>query len=125
MTVLAALALAVLLTTSGIAHFVLPRYFRTLVPGWLPRPDVLVAVTGIADIATAFLLFVPDTRAIGGWVAASLITAYLVAHLDALRASHIARRRFLDGGVGVTARIVVNVGYIAWATAVAVTANRN
>ncbi|MGW7364260.1 DoxX family protein [Streptomyces sp. NPDC054841] len=119
------LALAIFLCLTGIAHFAVPRYFRTLVPRWLPAPGALVAVTGVMELAAAALLAVPGTRAAGGWTAAALIAAFLTSHVDAVRhachARHArrSRPRLLDRPAGVALRIVVNLGYLAWAVAVA------
>ncbi|SHE57933.1 DoxX family protein [Streptoalloteichus hindustanus] len=123
MATFAALALALFLAVVGVAHFVLPGYFRTLVPAWLPAPALLVAGSGLAEIATAGLLALPDTRTWGGWAAAALITTYLVSHLDALRHAHRTRPRLLDRPAGVAARLVVNLAYLAWAVTVALTAS--
>jgi uncharacterized membrane protein len=123
MSTFTALALAVFLTATGIAHFVVPGYFRTLVPDWLPAPDALVAVSGVVEIVTGVLLLLPGTRMVGGWVAAALITVYLVSHFDALRQANASRPRLIDRPVGVVARLVVNGAYIAWAVTVALTAS--
>ena len=109
--------LAVLMVSSGITHFAAPGYFRDLVPSWLPARSAVVAVSGLADIAVGVLVAVPATRAVGGWATGALITAYLPAHLEPLRHRNTAQRLF-DRPVGVTVRVVVNLGYIAWVAAV-------
>ena len=115
---LAAPTLAAFMVGSGITHFAAPGYFRDLVPSWLPARSAVVVVSGLADIAVGVLVAVPATRAVGGWATGALITAYLPAHLEPLRHRSTARRPF-DRPVGVAARVVVNLGYIAWAAAVA------
>ncbi|MFP3989626.1 hypothetical protein U9R90_19550 [Streptomyces sp. E11-3] len=120
MSTLGALVLAVLMAGSGLAHFVLPVYFRTLVPSWLPAPAALVAASGLANLVAGGLLVVPGSRAAGGWLAAVLIGGYLTSHIDAVRQAHPSRARFLDRPGGVLARLVVNVAYLAWAVVVAV-----
>src|ERR687897_603518 len=111
---LAAPTLAAFMVGSGITHFAAPGYFRDLVPSWLPARSAVVVFSGLADIAVGVLVAVPATRAVGGWATGALITAYLPAHLEPLRHRDTAQRPF-----GVTARVVVNLGYIAWAAAVA------
>lgn len=123
MPTFAALALAVFLIVAGIAHFVAPGYFRTLVPDWLPAPGAFVAASGGTDIMTGALVLVPGTRAVGGWVAAALITAFLISHIDALRQASTSRQRFIDRPAGVALRLVVNGAYIAWAVTVALSAS--
>jgi uncharacterized membrane protein len=119
MHAIAAVALAALLVVTGVMHFLVPGYFRTLVPAWLRRERLLVAATGAAEVVLGALVLVPGTQSAGGRAAAVLITCYLVSHVDALRRARPDRPRLLDRPVGAVARLVVNVLYIAWALAVA------
>ncbi|MGW7463141.1 MauE/DoxX family redox-associated membrane protein [Streptomyces xantholiticus] len=118
MHAIAAVALAVFLIVTGAMHFLVPGYFRMLVPAWLRRQRFLVAVTGAAEVVVGALVLVPCSRPAGGWAAAVLIACYLVSHVDALRRARPDRPRLLDRPVGAVARLVVNVLYIAWAVAV-------
>lgn len=56
------LAAGAIFLTSGTFHLIKPEMFRQIVPPALPNPDVLVAVSGIAEIAGAIGLYVPRTR---------------------------------------------------------------
>lgn len=111
-------ALAALMGGAGVAHFLAPAYFRGLVPAWVPAPRAVVVVSGLLDIGASALLVPRATRPLGGWATAALITAYLPAHLDAARRARSATS-LNDGPLGVTARILANVGYIAWALLIA------
>ena len=115
---LAAWPLAALMVVSGVSHFTSPGYFRELVPSWLPARAAVVGVSGAADIAAGVLVAVPATRRTGARATAALITAHLPAHLEPLRHRRTAQRAF-DRPIGVAARVVVNLGYIGWAAAVA------
>ncbi|NEK87716.1 hypothetical protein GCU60_18415 [Blastococcus saxobsidens] len=114
----AAVGLAALMTGSGIGHAVVPSYFRGLVPPWVPAPGAAVAISGAADVLAGVLLARPTTRRSGAWLAAGLVAAYLPAHLDPLRRASAAQRPY-DRVPGVAARVLVNLGYIGWAVAVA------
>ncbi|MGV4987688.1 DoxX family protein [Streptomyces sp. NRAIS4] len=119
MNATAAIALAVFLIAVGIGHFLLPGYFRTLVPSWLGRAGLLVAAGGAAEIVIGAGILTPAGRTVGGWAAAALITAYLVCHLDALWRASLDRPRLLERPVGAAVRLAVNLVYIGWAIAVA------
>ncbi|MBM7169452.1 hypothetical protein JQK87_13710 [Streptomyces sp. G44] len=119
MHAIASVALAVFLIVTGVAHFLAPGYFRTLVPAWLPRERLLVAVSGAAEVVVGALVLVPCGRRAGGWSAAVLISCYLTSHVDALRRARPDRPRLLERPAGAAARLVTNVLYIAWAVAVA------
>lgn len=115
-----AVVFGVFMVASGITHFTAPAYYRRMIPRWLPAPAKAVVISGLADCAVGVLLLVPGTRAVGGWAAALLITAYLPAHLDGLRGTSTASRP-LDRPSGVAARVLVNLGYITCAVLIAVT----
>ncbi|MFI9237222.1 hypothetical protein [Streptomyces sp. NPDC053079] len=122
MHAIAAIALAVFLIAVGIAHFLIPDHFRALVPQWLGQADPWVAATGAAEIFVGALVLMPWGRSAGGWAAAVLITAYLVSHVDALWHARSDRPGVLERPLGAVARLLVNVLYIGWAAAVALTA---
>ncbi|MYY82583.1 MULTISPECIES: hypothetical protein [unclassified Streptomyces] len=122
MHAIAAVVLAVFLVVTGVMHFLVPGYFRTLVPAWLRWGRLLVAVSGGVEIVVGALVFIPSTRQGGGWTAAVLITCYLASHVDALRCARPDRPRLLERLTGAVARLVVNVLYVAWAVAVAASA---
>lgn len=114
----AAGGLAALMVGSGIGHGVAPAYFRGLVPDWVPAPGAAVAVSGVCDVLAGALVALPATRRAGAWLTAGLITAYLPAHLDPLRHASTATRPS-DRVPGIAARVLVNLGYVAWAVTVA------
>ncbi len=49
----APLGLAAIFTGSGVLHLVRPDLFLPLIPRGLPAPDVLVAVSGVVELACA------------------------------------------------------------------------
>ncbi|AQZ63489.1 hypothetical protein BKM31_20275 [[Actinomadura] parvosata subsp. kistnae] len=122
MNATAPVILAVFLLTTGAAHFAVPAYFRSLVPSWIGPAPLLVAATGVAEIAVGALILAPVTRGAGAWAAALLISAYLASHLDAVRHATPGHARVLLRPWAVAARLVVNLGYIGWAVAVALSA---
>lgn len=122
MSTLAAFALAVFLAAAGVCHFVFPQYFRSLVPAWLGRAaKPLVVASGLAELILALLLIAPEARSLAAWGTAALITTYMASHVDALVKADRAAPRVLERPLGAIVRIVVNLLYVAWAVAVAVT----
>ncbi len=78
-------ALAVALGGSGVLHLVRPRTYEWLVPPELGNARRWVHASGVAEIGTAALMAVPATRRAGGWAAATLLVAFLPAHLHTVR----------------------------------------
>ena len=74
--------LAGLLTLTGTLHFLVPKVFASIVPPALPAPEVLVYVSGIAELACAAGLAAPRTRRTAGWATALLFVAVFPANVQ-------------------------------------------
>ncbi len=79
--------LALMFTLTGVAHFAAKRRgdLIAMVPPTLPRPDLLVTVTGVLELAGAVGLLIPVTAA---WAAAGLallLLAMFPANVSAAR----------------------------------------
>ncbi len=76
-----------LLTVTGTLHFVVPKPFVAVVPPSLPQPELLVALSGVAELVCAVLLAPSRTRKLGGLAAAATFVAVYPANISmALRA---------------------------------------
>ncbi|MGW0506961.1 DoxX family protein [Micromonospora sp. NPDC003241] len=110
--------LAVMFVLTGIAHFTgRRRDLIEMVPPRLPRPDLLVTVTGVLELAGAAGLLVPATAR---WAAAGLAVLMLAMFPANVSA---ARRKLTLAGRPVTplgVRTALQVVFLAAAIAVAV-----
>jgi uncharacterized membrane protein len=52
---------------AGWAHLARPAPFLAIIPPWVPTPELVVAATGVAEIAGAVGLMIPATRKAAGW----------------------------------------------------------
>lgn len=62
--------LAVFYFAAGVIHLVAPAPFLTIMPGWVPAPEAVVLVTGVAEILGAIGLVQPFSvklRQAAGW----------------------------------------------------------
>ncbi len=76
------LFLIVLLSTSGVLHFVRPGPFIAIVPRSLPRKAELVAISGAAELLCAGLLAHPAGRRLGGPASAVLFAVVFPANVS-------------------------------------------
>lgn len=70
----ARIALGLVYLVAGVLHLVLPGPFVGIVPAWVPAPDTVVALTGIAEIAGAVCFiqpFAPGLHRLAGWAFAA------------------------------------------------------
>ncbi|WFE44977.1 DoxX family protein [Verrucosispora sp. WMMD1129] len=113
------IGLALMFVMTGMVHFVGPRRqdLIAMVPPRLPRPELLVTVTGVLELAGAVGLLVPATAR---WAAAGL-TLLLLAMFPANVSA--ARRRLTLAGRPVTplgVRTALQLVFLAATVAVAV-----
>jgi uncharacterized membrane protein len=74
--------LAGALTTIGVLHFAAPEPFVKIIPRALPRPELLNAAAGAAELTCAALIAHPRTRRLGGWATAALFVAVFPANVQ-------------------------------------------
>ena len=112
---LAALALAALLTTTGILHFVTPHGFESIVPGFLGSAAFWVAASGVAELTCAALLVPRRTRVVAGWACVVLFVVVYPANITmAVQSLHG------DGSVLVAwVRLPLQIPLVLWALYVA------
>jgi len=109
-------ALAVMFLFTAASHFgPMKKDLIAMVPPALPRPDVAVALTGVAELCGAIGLLIPATRFWAAWGLIALLIAMLPANVSA------ARRQVLLRGRPATAlwlRVPMQVLFVLWAWAV-------
>jgi uncharacterized membrane protein len=109
----ARVALAVMFLFTATSHFTpMRKDLIAMVPPGLPRPDLLVLLTGIAELAGAIGLLIPATRYLAAWGLMVLMAAMLPANISA------AKRGVLLRGQPATrlwVRIPMQVLFIGWA----------
>ena len=69
---------------AGINHFISTALYLKIMPPWLPYPNALVLISGIAEIVCAVLLFFSATRRAGAWCIIALLLAILPANIQML-----------------------------------------
>ena len=109
-------AMSTMLAVTAASHFTsAKRDLIAMVPPALPRPELLVASTGVAEAAGAALLLVPATRPLAAYGLIFLFAVMLPANISA------ARRHLTLRGRPATAlwvRLPMQLLFIVWAWAV-------
>lgn len=66
---------------AGTMHFVRPRYYRAIMPPYVPRHREAVIVSGVAEIVGGAAVVSPRTRRLAGWWLIGLLAAVFPANL--------------------------------------------
>lgn len=91
--------LAAFYAAAGIVHLVQPGPFVSITPFWVPGPETIVALTGIAEIAGAIALIQPFSlrlRRAAGWSLAAYALCVWPANFNHMTID-LAKA---DGGLG-------------------------
>lgn len=111
-------ALAIFLIAVGVSHGIVPAYYERLIPPWMPGHRNLVLLSGLGEVALGIGLLLDGTRAVAALAIVGLFSVYVALHAEAFRRAPGAATWF-DRPPAVALRVVVNVGYLAWAAIVA------
>ena len=82
--------LAAFFASTGISHFVVPGYFEAIVPPFIPNAPLMVAVSGVAELAGGIGVIPRRTRRGAGWGLVALLIAVFPANIYAWQSAHTA-----------------------------------
>jgi uncharacterized membrane protein len=101
---------AIFFVVAGTLHFVKPDLYRQIIPPFLPEPQLLVMVSGIAEIAGGLGLLLAPVRRAAGWGLIALLIAVFPANVYmALHAEQFHITPWL-----LWARLPLQAVFIAW-----------
>jgi len=80
--------LALFFIAAGVNHFVSPGFYRAMMPPWLPGPDGMIIVSGIAEIVGGIGILMPHWRRAAGWSLLVLLVAVFPANVHAAVHGH-------------------------------------
>lgn len=81
--------LSVFFILAGLNHFVMPALYLGMMPGWLPWPAGLVAVSGACEVLGGMGLLVPRARRVAGLGLVALLVAVFPANLHVAAMGHM------------------------------------
>lgn len=101
---------ALIFMTTGVLHFVRPRFFEAIVPDYLPAHRELVYASGVAEFAGGLgLLFAATRRPAGWWLIATMIAVFPA---NVWMAQHPERYKDIPEAA-LWARLPLQLGFIA------------
>jgi uncharacterized membrane protein len=81
--------LALFFILAGANHFRTPEIYLGMMPPWLPAPELMNSVSGIAEILGGVGLLVPAVRRAAGWGLIALLIAVFPANLHVAMQGHM------------------------------------
>lgn len=66
---------------AGINHFIKPKFYLAIMPPYIPAHELMVLLSGIAEVVLGIGLLFPLTRALAAWGIILLLLAVLPANV--------------------------------------------
>ncbi|MFK7813926.1 MAG: hypothetical protein AB8B59_15630 [Maribacter sp.] len=76
--------MALIYVIAGIMHFVRPKMYMRILPGYLPGHKLLVIISGIAEIVIGLALCFTATKNLAIYMVIIMLTFFLPAHFHML-----------------------------------------
>lgn len=73
--------LAVFFALAGLNHFVMPGFYLPLIPDYVPWPDRINVMAGIAEITLGIGLLIAPLRQWAAWGIIALLIAFIPSHV--------------------------------------------
>jgi uncharacterized membrane protein len=108
-TILRGLA-AFFFVVAGTFHFLKPEMYLQIMPPYIPAPQLLVAVSGVAEIVGGIGLLIRPLRRVAGWGLIALLIAVFPANIYMLH--HPGQFHFTQWLL--CARLPLQGVFIAW-----------
>src|SRR5262245_13585201 len=66
---------------TGTLHFTMPDFYVRIMPPFIPLKDLMVAISGVAEIVLGILLIIPRTHRLAAWGLVALLIAVYPANI--------------------------------------------
>ena len=108
------LPLALLFMVGGVLHFCFPETYLRIMPPFLPRPGILIAVSGAAEILGGLGLLIARFRRAAAYCLAFLLVAVFPANVY-MAATHVPFPGFMGESWVQWLRLPLQIPLILWA----------
>jgi uncharacterized membrane protein len=103
---------ALLFLVGGVVHLARPEVYRPMMPPYIPAPDLMILLSGIAELVLGALLLWPRTQRLAAWGLIALLVAVFPANVH----MYLHPELFPDlPQVGLLVRLPIQGLLIAWA----------
>lgn len=66
---------------AGVNHFIMPKFYKSIIPPYLPFHDAINIISGLAEIVLAVMLIIPQFKIWGAWGIIALLIAVFPANV--------------------------------------------
>ena len=107
--------MGVFYVVAGTMHFLVPGFYRPMMPPYLPAHMALIYLSGLAELALGIAVLVPATRRLAAWGIILLLVAVFPANLHIAFDNVPLAGASAGAGVWNWVRLPLQAVLIAWA----------
>ncbi len=102
---------------AGTLHFVKPEPYRAIMPPYIPAPDAMVALSGVAEAVGGAGLLLPSSRRWATWWLVATLVAIFPANVHMALHPERYEQHVPGGRLGLYLRLPFQAVFIAWVLA--------
>ena len=76
--------MGVIYSILGVVHFTHTGFYRPFMPKFLPAHDLLIYLSGVAEILLGIGVLFPQTRILALWGLIAMLIVFLIVHVNML-----------------------------------------
>lgn len=73
--------MATFYVVAGVNHFIDPEFYYDLIPDYLPFPDVINTLSGLAEIVLGLGILFKKSRRVSGYLIVIMLIGFIPAHV--------------------------------------------
>ncbi|MFY0607911.1 MAG: hypothetical protein JXR10_14430 [Cyclobacteriaceae bacterium] len=100
---------------AGANHFINPEFYLPLIPPYLPNPQAINVISGIAEILLGVGLLFPQLRRFSSIGIILMLMAFIPSHVYFIAEDSCLGDLCVDNWVGIARLVVVHPLLILWA----------
>ncbi len=81
-------AMATLYILAGLNHFRVPEFYLRLMPPYIPEHQLMILLSGIAELTLGILLLFKRTRKLASWGIIAMLLVFFSVHIYMLQERH-------------------------------------
>lgn len=106
--------LGIVFIAAGTLHFMIPQAYIRIMPPYLPRPGLLIDISGVAELLGGLGLLVRDTRRAAAWGLFALLFAVWPANIY-MATAHLPFHGVMGQSWAQWTRVILQIPLIYWA----------
>lgn len=107
--------LGIFYVAAGLNHFIDPAFYLPLIPPYIPYPDSVNVLSGLAEIAAGIMVLRQTTRKAGAWLIILLLIVFIPAHIYFIKVDSCISSLCVSPWIGWLRLVVVHPLLILWA----------